>query len=191
MSDDENWRRFELLAMPHLDAAYNLARWLTHNDHDAEDVVQEALVRAMRYMGSFRGDSARAWLLQIVRHSCFSWLKENRPAERILLDDSDDAMNEIAAPAVDEPHAVAARKADRLQINRAISSLPIAYREVLVLRELEDLSYSDIARIAEIPVGTVMSRLARARGLMRQALMPGGRPVLRTVPRATLGGGKA
>lgn len=145
----------------------------------------------MRYMGSFRGDSARAWLLQIVRHSCFSWLKKNRPAERLWLDDGDDAMNEIAAPAADEPHAVVARKADRLQINLAISSLPVAYREVLVLRELEDLSCSDIARIAEIPVGTVMSRLARARGLMRQALVSSGRPVLRTVPRTTVGGGGA
>jgi RNA polymerase sigma-70 factor (ECF subfamily) len=190
MSDDRNWQRFELLAMPHLDAAYNLARWLTHDDHDAQDVVQEALMRAMRYMGSFRGENARAWLLQIVRHSCFSWLRENRPAERLVLDDGDDTLNEIAAPAADEPQAVASRRADRQQINQAIAALPIVYREVLVLRELEDLSYSDIARIAEIPVGTVMSRLARARGLMRQALMPTGRPALRTVPRSTLGGGK-
>ena len=190
MGDDENRRRFELLAMPHLDAAYNLARWLTRNDHDAQDVVQEALLRAMRYMGTFRGDNARAWLLQVVRHSCFSWLKENRPAQTLSLDHADDALDEIAAPAADEPDALAIRKADRVQINRAISALPIAYREVLVLRELEDLSYSDIARIAEIPVGTVMSRLARARGLMRQALMPSGRPVLRTVPRTTFGGGK-
>jgi RNA polymerase sigma-70 factor (ECF subfamily) len=191
MSDDENRRRFELLALPHLDAAFNLARWLTHNDHDAQDIVQEASMRAMRYMGGFRGDNARAWLLQIVRHSCFSWLKENRPAERLLLDDADDALSEIAAPAADEPHAVAMRNADRLQINQAIAALPIGYREVLVLRELEDLSYGDIARIADIPVGTVMSRLARARGLMRQALMPSARPVLRPVPRATLGGGKS
>jgi RNA polymerase sigma-70 factor (ECF subfamily) len=189
MDDDENRRRFELLAMPHLDAAYNLARWLTHNDHDAQDVVQEALLRAMRYMGTFRGENARPWLLKIVRHSCFSWLRENRPAERLSLDDVDETLSGLAAPAADEPHAAAVRNADRLQINQAISALPIAYREVLVLRELEDLSYGDIARIAEIPVGTVMSRLARARGLMRQALQPSGRPVLRTVPRSTLGGG--
>lgn len=191
MSDDENRRRFELLALPHLDAAYNLARWLTRNDQDAQDVVQEASMRAMRYMGSFRGDNARAWLLQIVRHSCFSWLKENRPAERLLLDDADDTLSEIAAPAADEPHAVAMRNADRLQIDQAIAALPIGYREVLVLRELEDLPYGDIARIADIPVGTVMSRLARARGLMRQALAPSARPVLRPVPRSTLGGGKS
>ena len=188
MSDDENRRRFELRVMPHVDAAYNLARWLTHNDHDAQDVVQEALMRAMRYMGSFRGDDAKAWLLQIVRHACFSWLKENRPAERLFLDDTDESLQDIAAPATDEPHSVAMRNADRLQINQAIAALPAAYREVLVLRELEDLSYNDIARIAAIPVGTVMSRLARARGLMRDALTPIARPVLRTVPRSTQAG---
>jgi RNA polymerase sigma-70 factor (ECF subfamily) len=190
MGDDENRKRFELLAMPHLNAAYNLARWLTHNDHDAQDVVQESLVRSMRYMGSFRGDNARAWLLQIVRHTCYSWLKENRPVENVVLDDSDDAWQTLPAPAADEPHSMAMRKADRQQINEALAALPVAYREVLVLRELEDLSYNDIARIADIPVGTVMSRLSRARGLMREALVPSGRPVLRTVPRSTQAGGK-
>jgi RNA polymerase sigma-70 factor (ECF subfamily) len=190
MSDEETWRRFELLAVPHLDAAYNLARWLTHNDHDAQDVVQEALVRAMRYIKSFRGDGARAWLLQIVRHTCYSWLKENRPVEKVVLDDFDDAWQDIAAPSADEPPSIAMRKVDREQINEALAGLPVAYREVLVLRELEDLSYADIARIAEIPMGTVMSRLARARGLMRAALTPATRPLLRTVPRTTQGGAK-
>ncbi len=186
MSDDEkeNWRRFELLAMPHLDAAYNLALWLTHDSNDAQDVVQDALMRAMRYMGGLRLDSARPWLLQIVRNTFYSWLKVNRPAERILLDDPDDAWRDLAAPAAGEPPSIAIRKADRLQINQAIAALPVAYREVFVLRELEDLSYNDIARIAEIPVGTVMSRLARARGLMRIALAPPVRPALRTVARA-------
>jgi RNA polymerase sigma-70 factor (ECF subfamily) len=191
MSDEENRRRFESLALPHLDAAYSLARWLTHNDQDAQDVVQEAAMRAMRYIGGFRGDSARAWLLQIVRHTCYSWMKENRPAEKVAFDGDDDAWQNVPAPASDEPHSVAIRKADRLQINEAIAALPIPFREVLVLRELEDLSYSDIARIAEIPVGTVMSRLARARGLMRTALSPATRPVLRPVPRATQSGGTA
>src|ERR1700709_2274306 len=102
MSDDENWRRLEALAMPHLDAAYNLARWITHNDHDAQDVVQEALVRALRYFDSLRGDTARPWLLQIVRHTCYSWIKENRPAEQITFDDPDTAWQDIAAPAADE-----------------------------------------------------------------------------------------
>ena len=188
MGDDENRRRFESLALPHVDAAYNLARWLTRNDQDAQDVVQEALMRALRYMARFHGDNARAWLLQIVRNACFSWLEENRPSERTYLDDADDSLLEIAAPAADEPHSVAQRKAERLEINQAIAALPIPFREVLVLRELEDLSYNDIARIAEIPIGTVMSRLARARGLMRVALMPSGRPVLRPVPRSTQSG---
>ncbi|HWK85035.1 MAG TPA: sigma-70 family RNA polymerase sigma factor [Caldimonas sp.] len=191
MSDEEDRRRFESLALPHVDAAYNLARWLTHNDHDAQDVAQEALVRALRYIGGFRGDSARAWLLQIVRHTCYSWLKDNRPAENISLDDADDAWQDIAAPAIDEPQSLALRKADRLQINAAIAALPVAFREVLVLRELEELSYNDIARIAEIPLGTVMSRLARARGLMREALtMPNTRPQLRTVPKPSQAGKK-
>lgn len=191
MSDEENWLRFEALAMPHMDAAYNLARWLTRNDHDAEDVVQDAMVRAMRYFSGLRGDGARAWLLQIVRHTCYTWLQQNRPAERVTLDDFDEAWNEMPAPASDEPPSIAMRKADREQINAAIAALPVPYREVLVLRELEDLSYVDIARIADIPVGTVMSRLARARGLMRTSLAPGGRPVLRNVARTAVSGGQS
>jgi len=188
MDDDEDRRRFEVLALPHLDAAYNLARWLTHNDQDAQDVVQEALMRALRYMSKFHGDNARPWLLQIVRNACFAWLKQNRPAERLFLDDEDESLEGIAAPARYEPHAVAQRNAERLEINAAIAALPVGYREVLVLRELEDLSYTEIARIADIPLGTVMSRLARARGLLRLALTPAARPALRTVPRATNGG---
>ncbi|HXD41312.1 MAG TPA: sigma-70 family RNA polymerase sigma factor [Ramlibacter sp.] len=182
MDEDEDRRRFERLVLPHLDAAYNLARWLTRNDHDAEDVVQEAMMRALRYMASCRGDDAKAWLLQIVRNACFTWLKDNRPAERLFLDDEDgESLNEIAAPAVDEPHAVAARNGERRLINDAIAALPAAYRDVLVLREIEDLPYGDIARIAGIPIGTVMSRLARARGLLRQMLYPAGAPALRVV----------
>lgn len=187
-ADEERRRSFESLAMPHLDAAYNLARWLTRNDHDAEDVVQEALIRALRYMGSFRGGNARPWLLQIVRHTCYSWLRENRPLDHVTIDDDDDPMAELVAPSREEPPAAAIRKAEREQINAAIAALPIGFREVLVLRELEELSYNDIARIADIPVGTVMSRLARARALMRQALMPSARPQLRTVPRSAIGG---
>ena len=191
MGDDADWRRFEQLAMPHLDAAYNLAMWLTRNSHDAEDVVQDALLRAMRYMNGLRLESARPWLLQIVRHTCYSWLKENRPAEQVSLDDPDDAWRDLAAASTGEPPAIAIRKADRQQINDAIAALPVAFREVFVLRELEDLSYLDIAHIAEIPIGTVMSRLARARGLMRAALAPAGRPTLRTVGRSVQGGASA
>ena len=190
MGDDENRERFERLALPHLDAAYNLARWLTHDEQDARDVVQESCVRAMRYITGLRGDSARAWLLQIVRHTCYSWLKENRRKDNVALDDGDEAWQDVPGPAADEPQSMAIRKADRQQINDAIASLPVAYREVLVLRELEDLSYIEIARIVDIPMGTVMSRLSRARGLMREALAPPRRPVLHPVPRAAHVGAK-
>ena len=183
MSDDPNRQRFELLALPHLDAAFNIARWLTRNDDDARDVVQDAFVRALRYFGGFRGDNARGWLLQIVRHTCFTWLRENRSAELMTIDDDDEGLPELQAPAADEPQAIVQRQFERAEIDRAIASLPIAFREVFVLRELEDLSYTDIARIADIPIGTVMSRLSRARALMRRALVPVNRPVLRTVPK--------
>jgi RNA polymerase sigma-70 factor (ECF subfamily) len=179
--ESDDLRRFELIVLPHLDAAYNLARWLTHNDQDAQDVVQDALLRAMRYFSGFRGEQARPWWLQIVRHTCYAWLKENRPAEIASFDDTENWSREVAAPAADEPDMLAVRNSDRVQINRAIAALPIVYREVLVLRELEDLPYKDIARIADIPIGTVMSRLARARSLMRQALHRGVRPILRGV----------
>jgi RNA polymerase sigma-70 factor, ECF subfamily len=175
-------RRFEAEVLPHLDAAYNLARWLTRNDEDAQDVVQEAVMRALRYFASFRGGNGRPWLLQIVRHTCFAWLKENRPGEIVALEESDDAER-VPAPAGDEPHTAAARNDERVQINQALAALPIAFREVLVLRELEDLSYKEIAAIADVPVGTVMSRLARARALRRQALATEGRPALRAVVR--------
>jgi RNA polymerase sigma-70 factor (ECF subfamily) len=182
MTDEETRRRFEALALPHLNAAFNLARWLMRNDHDAEDAVQEACLRALRYFASFRGDQVRPWLLQIVRHSCYAWLKTNRGAEVVAFDDEgDEAVQSIAAPAADEPYAAAVRRADRAQINAAIAALPIAYREVLVLRELEDMAYKDIARIADIPIGTVMSRLSRARALLREALAPAARPLLRPV----------
>ena len=155
--------RFEQQVLPHLDAAYNLARWLTRNDHDAEDVLQEALVRALRFFGGLRGEP-RPWLLAIVRNACFSWLQANRPAELV---EADEREPESEAPG---PEALAARDLDRRRINDAIVALPFHYREVLVLRELEDLAYQDIARIAGIPMGTVMSRLARARRLLAEAL---------------------
>jgi RNA polymerase sigma-70 factor (ECF subfamily) len=173
-------RRFETLALPHLDAAYNLARWLTGNDDDAQDVVQEAMLRALRYFGGFRGDNARPWLLQIVRHTCFAWMKRNRPAELVPLDDDDEQGDPWRESSGDEPFMAIVRGDERAQVNQALAKLPLAFREVLVLREMEDLSYREIAAIAEVPVGTVMSRLARARASMRTALAPG-RPTLRAV----------
>ncbi len=191
MDPDEQQRRFRQCALPHLGAAFNVARWLTHDDHDAEDVVQEAFVRAWRSIDTFRGDNARGWLLQIVRNTCFSWLKKNRPLQVVTFDDSSEVIEGMPAPAADEPQAIALRNNDRAALNRAIAALPVAFREVLVLRELEDCSYGEIARIADIPIGTVMSRLARARALLRAALRSdapspadGG---LRTVPRRSEG----
>jgi len=181
VGEDEERRRFERMVLPHLDAAYNLARWLTRNDHDASDVVQEAMLRALRYFHAMRGENARPWLLQIVRHTCYSWLERNRPAEVVALDDAGESWREVPAPAADEPQAVAARNAERAQIAWALATIPVAYREVIVLRELEDLSYKDIARIADIPVGTVMSRLARGRELLRKVLTGELRPQLQQV----------
>ena len=181
MGEDEEQARFERLVVPHLDAAYNLARWLTRNDHDASDVVQEAMLRALRYFRSLKGEQARPWLLQIVRHTTYSWLEQNRPSEMVALDEAEDGWREVAAPAAEEPQAIAARNAERAQVNWALHNLPVAYREVIVLRELEDLSYKDIARIADIPVGTVMSRLARGRELLRRILAGQVRPQLHQI----------
>jgi RNA polymerase sigma-70 factor, ECF subfamily len=159
---DERKQRFERVVLPHLDAAYNLARWITRNDHDAQDVVQEAVLRAFRFFEGLRGE-AKPWLLAIVRNSCLSWLQVNRPAD---LAGFDDRVVETRATEEDGPEAQAMRAVDRRMLNDAIAALPAQFREVLVLRELEDLSYREIARVADVPIGTVMSRLARARRLL-------------------------
>ena len=146
--------------MPHMDAAYNLARWLTRNDADAQDMVQEAYLRALRFFGGFRGDDARAWLLTIVRNTCYTWLKRNRSPE--LSCDFDEVVLAREAEGPD-PETEQVRKAQAQLVNDAIEKLPIEFREVVVLRELEELSYKEIAVVLEVPIGTVMSRLARAR----------------------------
>jgi RNA polymerase sigma-70 factor (ECF subfamily) len=177
MADSASTRRFEQLALPHLDAAYNLARWLTRNDQDAEDVVQEAYLRAFRFFESFRGDAVRPWLLAIVRHTCYSWLHKNRPAEVVAVfdDEGEQAQGnacfdpEIAGAGGGNPEAIALQNAHRRMLNDAIAALPLGFREVLILRELEDMSYKEIARIIDVPMGTVMSRLARARKLLQQS----------------------
>jgi len=159
-------RRFEQLVLPHFDAAYNLARWLTRNDHDAQDVVQEAVLRAFRFFDGLRGE-ARPWLLSIVRNTFITWLQNNRPADTVGFEDG---FVELIPSDEDGPDVLAARNFDRKMLNEAIAALPLQFREALILRELEDLSYKDIARITDAPIGTVMSRLARARRLLAESL---------------------
>jgi len=156
---------FERIVLPHLDAAYNLARWLAGNDHDAEDITQDACVRALRFVGGFRGGNGRSWLLTIVRNTAFTWLKKNRPQAIVSIDD--DALAEIE----DKVESTAAvRSADTEVLRAALADLPLEFREALVLRELEGLSYKEIAEVTEVPVGTVMSRLARARRQLQEHL---------------------
>ena len=159
--------RFEELVLPHLNAAYNLARWLTRDINDAEDIVQDACVRALKYVGSLNGGGARAWFLTIVRHAFYDWCKRNRPAE--IARDDGTAIEMAVDPAAVDPEQVFLRNAESKALADAIAALPLAYREVLILRELDEMSYKEIARIADIPIGTVMSRLARARGLLQRS----------------------
>ena len=163
--------------MPHLDAAYNLARWLTRNEHDAQDVVQDAFLRAFKFFGGFRGGNSRSWLLSIVRNTAFTWLQKNRKQELVTLPDEE--LRDLQDPA---PNAAAAilKNADQEMVREALEALPPEFREVAVLRELEGLSYKEIAEVAEVPIGTVMSRLARARKELQkcltQRLQPADRP---------------
>jgi len=163
---------FEEAVMPHLDAAYNLARWLMRNEDDAQDMVQEAYLRALRFFGGFHGTDARAWLLTIVRNTCYTWLKRNRSME--LSGDFEEAVLTIES---DEPDPEASHMLQvRAQlVNEAIEKLPIEFREVVILRELEELSYKEIAEITGIPIGTVMSRLSRARKRLLVGLRSVGR----------------
>ena len=150
-----------------MDAAYNLARWLTGNDHDAQDVAQEACLRAFKFFGSFRGENARAWLLTIVRNTFYNWLRKNRPPEMAgAIDDEALAVEDVSAHADN----INLWLADAETVRRAITELPVEFREMIVLREMEGLSYSEIADLAEVPIGTVMSRLARARKLLQKRL---------------------
>jgi len=158
---------FDQVVLPHLDAAYNLARWLTRSDADAEDVVQEACVRALRFFGAYRGDNARGWLLAIVRNSCYDFLRRHRPQE--LTDAFDEEIHTVVED-TQTPEALLLRRADRAMVRQALETLPLAWREVIILRELEGLSYKQIADVAGIKIGTVMSRLARARARLQQLL---------------------
>src|SRR5947207_1257323 len=157
MDEHERSRLFEDRVLPHLDAAYNLARWLAGNDHDAQDVAQEASLRAFRFFGKFRGENPRAWLLTIVRNAFYTWLRKNRPPENTVeLNDETLAAEDVLANA----EAVSTQFADAGAVRRAIAELPVEFREIVILREMEGFSYKEIAELAEVPIGTVMSRLA-------------------------------
>jgi RNA polymerase sigma factor (sigma-70 family) len=158
---------FEQVLLPHLDAAYNLARWLTRNPQDAEDVVQDAYLRAFRFFGGFRGGNARTWLLKIVRNTCYTWLHQNR-AQRSATAFDEQLHTDTAES--ENPETLLLRKADGQLLNQALDELSPEFREVLVLLELEGLSYKEIAEVVGIPVGTVMSRLARGRHRLRGSL---------------------
>ena len=167
MDDHERAALFEQSVLPHLDAAYNLARWLAGNDHDAQDVAQEASLRAFKYFGSFRGENARAWLLSIVRNSFHTWLRKNRPNEKVV--EINDEVLDIEDGSANA-EAVNPNFADADVVRRAIAELPLEFREIVILREMEGFSYKEIAELAEVPIGTVMSRLARARKFLQKSL---------------------
>jgi len=169
---DDN-SRFANVVMPHIDDAYRLARWLTGNSTDAEDVVQDASLRAFRAIRGFAGGSARAWLLSIVRNTAYSWLRKNRPAAVVTVDDLEAvelAQANPGDPAAPTPEATLLAKVDAEQLRAAIAALPAPFRETLVLRDIEGLDYREIAQATEVPIGTVMSRLARARNRLAATL---------------------
>lgn len=176
MPEQDKRVRFERLVLPHLDAAYSLATWLVRDDAQAEEAVQEACLRAFRYFDSLRGDDARPWLLGIVRHACYSLLQRTRQ-DRTATSFEEDGCGEeaIAAGAVVSfpinPEAAAIREADRERVHECLRALPAEYRETVVLREIHGCSYREIAAVCAVPIGTVMSRLARGRRLLQQSLV--------------------
>lgn len=167
-TDRRRQARFEAIALPHLDAAYALARWLTHNHADAADVVQEGFLRAFRYFDSYRGDDAKSWVLKIVRRTCYTWLERNRPADVVSLEAEEEFGNAVATSAI-ETETLLESRSDLRRLDRLIEALPAPLREAIVLRELHELSYCEIAEVTSVPIGTVMSRLNRARSLLLRA----------------------
>ncbi|WP_174363778.1 RNA polymerase sigma factor [uncultured Caballeronia sp.] len=166
--------RFDQVMLPHLDAAYNLARWLSGSATEADDVVQEAFLRAFRFFDGYTGDNPRAWLLAIVRNTWFTeWRKHHHQADSTPYDDSlqvDEQLPGWSDESCDDPEKMAVRQDETDLVHRALAMLPVEFREVIVLRELEDMSYKDVAQVAGIPIGTVMSRLSRARRLLCSAV---------------------
>ena len=174
MNRDARRERFERLALPHLDAAYNLARWLSGSANDADDVVQDAYLRAFRFFETFDGDNARAWLLAIVRNTWFTEWRRRRPhTDDVSFDEAvanDEPLPGWDEHGLDDPETLIVRREDIRLIHRALDALTVEFREVIVLRELEDMSYRDIATVIGVPVGTVMSRLSRGRQQLGKAV---------------------
>jgi RNA polymerase sigma factor (sigma-70 family) len=168
MSREQNQQDlFEQTILPHIDAAYNLARWILNNDQDAEDIVQESFLRAFKYFASYQGGSSRSWLLTIVRNLCYTFLKQNR-AQGVVVELNEEIANDELSPG--NPELFVQMNTDHQLVAKALEKLPVEYRELIVLRELESMSYKEIALIAGIPIGTVMSRLARARQRLKECL---------------------
>jgi RNA polymerase sigma-70 factor, ECF subfamily len=170
LADSGERERFEALVLPHLDAAHNLARWLVRREAEAQDLAQEAMLRAYRFFAGFRGGDPRAWLLKIVRNTCYTWLANARDAQ-----DAAEFDEERHAVPEETPESLAIAGAQRERLVQALEGLPPRSREVLVLRELEGCSYKEIADITGIPIGTVMSSLSRARHRLQAALGAEGR----------------
>jgi RNA polymerase sigma-70 factor (ECF subfamily) len=163
--------RFEQTVLPHLDAAYSLARWLTRNDQDAQDVTQEACLRAFRFFDGYQGGNMRAWLLTIVRNTCYTWLRQNRASDSAEVFDEEIHSEKSSGSA--DPEIQALASADTETLRRGLEELPSVFREALVLRELEGMSYKEIADVTSVSLGTVMSRLARGRTRLRESLSLG------------------
>ena len=163
----EKIRRFEAVVLPHLDSAYNLARWMTRNTSDAEDVAQEAMMRAFRFFDTFRGEDARVWLLTIVRNTYLTWVRRQMPQQNSA--EFDERLHTDIESAL-TPESEFLRQATSEQVRRAIENLPAEFREVILMRELEQLSYKEIAAVTRSPLGTVMSRISRGRSMLRQLI---------------------
>ena len=176
MDDTSDQARFAEVFLPHLVDAFRLARWIAGSRADAEDIVQEASMRAFKNIRGFSGGNARAWVLTIVRNTSYSWLAKNRPKTLVLGEDLDQRTREtIEQEDPQTPETALIAKLDAQQVRKAMASLPVPFREVLVLREIHDLDYRTIAEVAALPIGTVMSRLARARSMLAAAIMAGAR----------------
>lgn len=172
MADDMpgvgNAGRFEQIVLPHLDAAYNLARWLVRNQQDAQDIVQESYLRAFKFFPGFQGGDPRAWLLKIVRNTSYSFLEKNRPES--LADEFDEQIH-ATEPGASDAEAEMVRGVESRMLHDALDALPVNFREIVILRELEGMSYKEIAEVVNVPIGTVMSSLARGRERLREILL--------------------